>query len=269
MKPGPGKSNSICTGFYLLLLMLIPFFAIGCVGEDNKENYFIKAETALSQGRINEAASLYELYLNNESDPDKRFDAWERLALIYLDIARDPERGLNILKTMSIEFENDRDRLWNIYSRIGAVYVRERRLESATGTFSRAIEVAGDRQRVLKSYNDLARVYYAMRNFKRALETIENALTVSGSLHGEEQGKLKYLQGKIFYQLEEYAQAATVLASILYSDLSDNLRSKAGMLLYEALLRTGDESQAIDVLMDLETIYPNPMVIRMRMDGLQ
>jgi tetratricopeptide (TPR) repeat protein len=250
---------------YLLFLLLLS----ACTDDKFHHDHFYKAEESFASGKLEEAAKFYQLFLEKERNSPKRILAWERLLLIHLDIGRDVEQGVNILKSMSLENELEQDKLWSVFVRIGKLYVHQGQFESGIEMLERSLEIAGDDEKLIQSHESLADAYYRMQDYPMALEVLYNFLESTPETSPKDKGRINYLLGKIYYQQKDLGMAIYYLRETLYSDAEENERSKAGMLLCDAYLDENDQDRAQEVIKELESFYPNPMVIRMRLEGIQ
>ena len=240
-----------------------------CAGDQVDLDYFHKGEKSFSLGKLKEAAKFYELFLEGKHNSPKRIIAWERLLLIYLDIGRDVDQGMNILRSMSVEYEMEQDKLWSIYLRIGRLHAQQNNFEGSIEILERAVMMAKDSEQLIPSYQELAEVYYKKSEYQAALEVLNHFMGSIPDPCPDRKGRMTYLLGKIHYQLKDKQSAISYLRMTLYSDAGENQRSKAGMLLYEVYLEENDQAGAEEVLRELKKFYPNPMVIRVRLDDLQ
>jgi tetratricopeptide (TPR) repeat protein len=252
----------------LAVLLMMPFFA-SCSGDHVDHDYFYKAEKSFASGELREAAQFYELFLENETKSSKRMQAWERLLLIHLDMGRDVEQGMYILKSMSLEKDVDQDNLWSVYMRIGRLYFHQGLYERSTEVLERALEIAGEKEQLIRTCESLAESYFRKSDYPMALEVLEVCLEKVSDPSLDHTGALHYLLGKIYYQLNDQDMAIYYLRETLYSAAEKNYRSKAGILLYDAYLNENDHKKAKEIMVELEKFYPNPLVIRMRQENLR
>lgn len=253
---------------HVLPCIFVLFFFVACTKTDNELEYYNRAETAFSDGRIKEAAQLYELFLEKETDFPERFIAWQRLLTIYKDISRNTDKGLHILKAMSVEYENDREKLWLIYMKIGQLYSRQNNFDSSIEFFRRALDIAAKDQEIFQSYEALGEVYYKKRDYLKAVDLLEEFLaSVTGTL-SDRTGMINYILGRSYYQLKDRNSAVQYLRRTFYMDAPENQRAKAGMLMYDIYLEMEDFEKARKVLDELGKFHPNPQVIRLRLEDL-
>ena len=262
-------SKYIGTSSYMLPCLLITLLLCSCIGGQDGRDKFSEAEEAFSEGRINEAGRLYERFLDTDMRSPRRFEAWNRLLLIHLDIERDIERGLNILKTMSVEYEFEEEYQWSILIRIGRLYARMNRFEDSMEVLERSVRAAGNHDQLFDSYITMAELYYHMRDFVQVSEVVKDIKHLLPNLCSTRQGRINYLLGKTYYQLGETDMAIQYLNDTFYSESNEHQRSKAGILLFDIYLERGKTSEAELLIRDLEKIYPNPMVIKKRMETIQ
>ncbi|WP_028573746.1 tetratricopeptide repeat protein [Desulfonatronovibrio hydrogenovorans] len=248
---------------FVLAVLIVPAL-ISCFNGQGRSDYFNQAEHAFASGRLNEAVHGYELFLEKEQNSEKRILAWERLLQIQLDIGGDLERGLSILRSMSVEYQDNQDKLWSVLIRMGELYSRQKRFEASVEVLERSLEIAGSEKKNLISHERLAAVYSAQRDFRKARDILYQARETFLDCQDGGCGLIEYYLGRSYFHLGDLKQATHYLQNAFYSDSEQNLRVKAGMLLYDSLLILEDHQNASAVLDKLELVHPNPMVIRMR-----
>lgn len=248
-----------------VLCFVLIFFVFGCRFNQDTNDHFAAAENLLAAGRITDAANYYDLFLESEQDSEKRYKAWERLLLIHLDINRDVERGLSILRTMSMEFEREPDKIWSIYTRIGILYSKLKRHESAVNILERAVHVAPDDKKQTRSYINLSQAYQAEKSFIKAVDALNQARKMESYSLPEKQSEIDYLLGRIHYQEGNLQKARQYLEKSYRIEENQNYRAKSGILLHDVYLEMENMDMADQILIELKDFYPNPAVIRMRM----
>lgn len=250
----------------ILLVLTALVFSCG-PGEGNNE-YFALAEECLASGKIADAAHYYEIYLEHEDDPEQRYTAWQRILFIHLDMAGDTERGLNILRTMSMEFDRDPERMWSIYSRISDLYLGKNNFENSLETIKRAMETISDPEILFKAHLKIADIYYSRRDYQACTEALIKAMEMEDIEQDPAWAEAQLMLGKVYLQQENYSQALNYLRQAYDSEASSSLRSRAGLLLYEAYTAVDELEKAGKLLQELKNIHPNPMVIEVMIKDL-
>ncbi len=254
---------------YLIALVLLLLPLISCGGDNDGHEYFYLAEQSFSSGRLNEASHYYELFLENEPNSPERITAWERLLLINLDIGRNVERGMNILTSMSLEYETEQEIIWSVLMRLAQLYVHQRKFENGIRIFERAVGYAPDDESLIKSFEYLAGVHYKRSDYLKAVEVLYESLQAAAHLSPDNKGRVHYFLGKAYHQLNDQDMAIKYLRKTLYSEANDNQRSKAGIFLFDIYLNKDDLVEAEEVITELKKFYANPMVVRTRMDDVR
>ncbi len=252
-----------------LIIWVLIISLLSCLEANESTNNFIRAEKALSSGKHSDAIHYYDIHLEEESDPDQRYITWERLLYIHLDIDQDIERSLGILRNMSFEFRQDRERIWDIYNRIGLLYARLRQFQNSLETHKRASEAAFNDATLVESYMNIAQTYVYMREYNAAAATLQRIIKNDMQADKYLIGKPEYLLGKIYLRQNDFDKAEYYLQKAYYSWADDNIRSMAGIMLLDVYLLNEQVDSAKKILMELKEIYPNPLVMKMRLDGIK
>lgn len=100
----------------LLLLLLA-----SCNGDDGQE-LFSRAEQYFASGQFIQAEQSYEQFLQSRQSGPLRWQAWNRLLLIADKVRKHPDRTIDILQSMFLEFEDDAARSIEVLHRMAEVY---------------------------------------------------------------------------------------------------------------------------------------------------
>ncbi len=244
-------------------------FLSSCTGDRIDNDLYFQAEEAFAQGKLGDAARYYRLFLESGSSPLKRIDAWERLLLIHLEIGRDPQAGMDILQSINVEYELDQDRMWSVFMRIGQLYIQQTSFENGIETLERALGYAPDDERLLRSCEALADAFYKRRDYYRSRDVLYQCLEKVPHPSPAHEGRINYYLGRAYYQLNNLDMAVYYLRETLYSEAEKNERAQAGILLYDVYLDENDTVRAMETITELKNFYPNPMVIKRRLEDVR
>ncbi|MFW5730597.1 MAG: tetratricopeptide repeat protein [Desulfonatronovibrionaceae bacterium] len=252
--------------FFRFLLLICMAFVFSCGPGDSRTEYFDLAEECLISGKIAEASHYYELFLEDENDPEQRYTAWERLLFIHLDLASDVDRGLNILRSMSMEFDQDPERMWSIYSRISDLYLLKNNHQNSLETIRKAMKITRDPETVFRARLKIAEIHYLNTDYHASAQTLVKALDMENIPQDSGRAEASLMLGRVYLQQENFSQAAHYLKKAYDSEIaSPSLRSRAGLLLYEAYTAGDEPDKAEQLIHQLKDIHPNPRVMDVMM----
>ena len=174
----------------LLLLMLFLgalFLPLGCSEPQAEESYLDRARSAFAAKEFLEAEKLYERYLHKNPDDEGRWEAWERLAYIAVNIRRDEGLAGDIYESMALEYQASPVRFQNVMLRLGLVYEANSLWQRAHSAWQRLLltpELSLENE--LIAHLHLARIYQRSADYSNAGRHLEICLNLTLSLPSSE-----------------------------------------------------------------------------------
>ncbi|EFI34548.1 hypothetical protein Dthio_PD1920 [Desulfonatronospira thiodismutans ASO3-1] len=253
---------------YIIFPVLIFFMLPGCLEQKEDTDDFDQAEYYFSTGQFNQARNLYQQYIDENEHGRKRYQAWNRLLSISVDIYNDIEGGLDILKAMQMEYDGELDTILDINARIAGKYDRLGQPRESRRLWKKNKELAQSGKERKKAALFLSKTGIQLREFERVREDLEKFSDCSGETDAELCSMIHYTRGKSYYLENDLTRAGEVLSRAYSLDAGNEYRSRAGLLLTEVLLDQDKVDQAVDLLKEILDIHPNPKAIEARIEHL-
>lgn len=274
--------------FALILLLALCAGLAGCPGQEGGDDALASARKAYSIGHFSEAERIYQHYLQAKPKGKQRFEAWNRLVEISINVVGDYEKAAGLLNSMYLEFGDDPARAWDLLKRLATVYEQMQRLGDAIKVWRKALALPGlvPEQRG-EVYLRMAALLRQQREYAQAGQVLDAC--VQESPPPEVTAACLYLHAQVLENMLRRAQAQTL--DNKYGDLDvaavqqrikgllNRIRTREGVsqerkamatfLLADLLESQGQKEQARELFASIRETYPNPMVIEARLKGLE
>lgn len=278
-------------GLAILLAVFLLCLLCGCVAEKKGTQDIDAARTAYANGNFMEAERLYESYLQCNAQGQDRWEAWNRLLDIALNVLGNYEKSTSLLESMSLEFAENPEQAWRLTSKLAQLQEDAKHWNEAVVTWQSALEINGLQDtRYPEIYLHLARIYRQ----RQAVDLAEEALEAC-----ESEARLPETKALCLYELAqtlENTQRRIEVQSIALTpeqvrafDPKKNQRrikelllrirnldgvgserkALAGFMLAGVYENTGNIPQAITLLESIHDSYPNPKVVEVRLAYLK
>ncbi len=251
----------------IILPVLFSFLLPGCPGHEEDTSYFDQAEYYFSRGQFSQAGTLYRQYIDTGHD-SKRYEAWNRLFSIRVDIYGDVQGGLDILKAMQMEFDEKKDRVLDINVRIAGLYDRLGQPRDSYRVWKKNRELADSVSDKKEAALNMSRAAAKLREFGRVRDALQEFRDCVGEIDADLCSRIHYTLGKSYYLETDLVLARESLTKAYSRDAQNEYRSRAGLLLVEVLLDLDEIDQARAILKELLDIHPNPGAIEVRLNNL-
>ncbi len=253
--------------YRIILPVLFSFLLLGCPEQEEDTTYFDQAEYYFSTGQFNQARTLYQQYIDREHG-SKRYEAWNRLLSIRVDIYGDVQGGLDILKAMQMEFDEKKDRVLDINARIAGLYDRLGQPRDSYRVWKKNKELADSVLGKKEAALHMSRAAIQLREFENVRDALQKFSDCVGEIDADLCSRIHYTLGKSYYLETDIALAREILTKAYSQDARNEYRSRAGLLLVEVLLDQDEIHQAEAILQELLDIHPNPGAVEVRLNNL-
>ncbi|MFW5791542.1 MAG: tetratricopeptide repeat protein [Desulfohalobiaceae bacterium] len=252
--------------FLLLLLLLLG----GCQGSDNDLEHFRAAEQAFASGRFILAEQLYEQFLQQQPENPSRWQAWKRLLLISENIRQNPRRSLEILQSMSVEYEQDLPRLLEVLQRTASVHRHglaqpEKSIDVWTRSLDFCPEVPGA---CWQAHWNMAAVHFDQGRFAESRRELEQCLEWAESQ--DKKAEAMYMMARSYALNEEHAQALSWIDRLgALEGSSGQHRAQALYMAADIHIQEGRTEQAKKLLTSILETHPNPQLVQLRLHQIE
>lgn len=251
------------------LLCLLLLFSV-CACDKPLADDLDEARTALAQMDWAQAEKLLERALRTETDPKKRWDAWNLLikAAAQVDTSNIPD----YLDAMQLEFDDDKEKQKTILNRLADLRESARQYDPAIKALRKLAllepDTAAGKDEQARIQRRIGHIYLRMRQFSAAQDTVRVCLDLAPS--AQIRAACLYDQAEVLCIMEHNDQAADFARQALAIPEAENLvKGMAAFLLADILELQGKKPEALEQFEAARPFYPNEMVIDARIDYLR
>jgi tetratricopeptide (TPR) repeat protein len=214
-------------------------------------------------------AEMYFLrYLRKNPNGDRRWDVWQTLLSIALDIRQDKAVAKDYLEIMLAEFSADAGRTRDISLQLARLCGEMRffsRAEALWETLA-ADPGLGAEQKAL-AYKEMAYGFLRRLEFRPAAEVLEHCLQLKAG--ADQTADCYYVLAQTQTLLEDLGAAEGALQNMLKLDgLSEDRRTAGIFMLAEVVEQQNRPDEARRLLEGIMHAYPNSKVIEIRLGSL-
>ncbi len=262
-----GRGSRLLKALPAVLLSAV-LLACGCdraplVADDLEE-----ARAAAQERNWTLAERLLQRYLRSQQEPDKRWDAWQRLLEVTRSAGPDPRAALEYLEAMLMEFAEDDARAEIVLRRMGELNESLRRYDKAADAWSTYIELAGlDAEEAVEAHRRLARLHFRARRFEAGEDVLQSCLALP--FPEAATARCLYDLADMHAAREQWEEVTGLALQILDLKTGDELQGRASFLLADALEQQNKLSEALRYFEAARNRYPNEMVVDNRIAYLK
>lgn len=227
------------------------------------------AKEAARDRDIGDAEMYYERYLRKNPSGEHRWEVWQSLLGIALDIRHDRRVAREYLEIMLEEFTHDGERRRHIQFALADVANEMRAYERAV-TLWEAISVdpATHQETLADVYRKLSRAYLRRLEFSLSKEVLDRCLRLN--VAEETKAKCLYALSEAHMLTDELGPAEQALRTLLDMDIANKtLRIETVFMLADVLEQQDRIPEAAQYFESLRDEYPNPRVIEIRLSALK
>ena len=248
------------------VLLILVLGLQGC-GAPQETPPLADADRAFAQGLFLEAEKAYQAYLEKNPSGSERWKAWSRLLFIGRMNTPASEYVFKLLQAMQQEFGQEAERARSLHLEMAEYHAGVGRPELALEELDLALGLSENAAQRLEVLTRRAETLVNAGRLDAALESLDRALGESPSV--DVQRMLLLRQGHIRIFRMEWSVAETVLDQVVDAGRPEDSASvEARFALAEVYAATGRTGPARRELTAIESLYPNPLVIRERLRQL-
>lgn len=244
------------TAAAVLLVLLIG----GCDHAPLAADDLEEARIAAQERNWTLAERLLQRCLRNEQDPDRRWEAWERLCDVTRSAGPDPRTSLDYLDAMLMEFAEDDSRAKSVLYRMGMLNEQLRRYDRAADAWSTYIELAGlSAEEAVEGHRRLAQIHFRARRFDVGEDVLQSCLALP--FPETSTARCLYDLADMHAAREQWEDVVGLALQILDLRAGGELRGLASFLLADALEQQNKTAEALQYFEAARATYPNEMVV--------
>ncbi|MDR2161691.1 MAG: tetratricopeptide repeat protein [Desulfovibrio sp.] len=227
------------------------------------------AEDALHRRDIDDAKMYFERYLRKNPDSPRRWQVWQQLLAISLDLRQDRATARGYLEIMLREFEHDPEKRRSIQLPLARICRETYDFERAALLWEALAKDPGTPDAVKAGvYIDLAKIYLRRLEFTPATDILTMCMRLKVNIARKADCLYALGEAQIFTENLEEAEAA-LRAAIALEGVPENRRDMSVFLLADILEQRGRRAEAIALFESIRGTYPNEKVLEMRLSRLR
>ncbi|MDR0826573.1 MAG: hypothetical protein LBN33_01665 [Desulfovibrio sp.] len=254
----------------LAALLLLALLLCACPLEENRAgDDLLLADKAVEEQDVGDAEMYFLRYLRKNPDGKRRWDVWQQLLSIALNIRQDNATAKDYLEIMLVEFSGDPSRRRDIAMDL-ALLCRDMRF------YTRAAELwesladdpdLGAEEKAL-AYREQAYNYLRRLEFTPAAESLDLCLKLKAG--PERMADCYYALAETQLLNEDLKASETALRDLLMIEgLPEDRKSAAVFMLSEVLEMRDLPEESRLLLESIMQTYPNSKVIEVRLGALK
>lgn len=246
-------------------LLLAP----GCFDDRAGRDDLAEAREYMRHRDFMEAEKSFERYLRRNPEGKDRWEAWNALVDLALNVRHNRVAATELLEAMLIEYEGVKPELRLVKERLASEYEQSRRFDRAMALWAK-IEADPETPSLQKApiYRSMARIYLRRLEFEHGKDSLNQclALDVPQSVKSD----CQYDLADAYMIMEDTDAGIATLRDLLKQDgVDDELRVLSIFMLADALELKGDKKDALSLFESIRFTYPNNSVIEARIEYLK
>ena len=252
-----------------LILCLVPGLS-SCTGEVEQRNDFKEGWNYLEKMDYLEAERSFERYLRHNPDGENRWEAWNQLVNMAVNIRSSRKSAIDLLEVMRIEYQNNPERLVIINNMLAGQYELAHMYPQALELWNEVVAAPqADVNMKAEIYRNLARLYLRRMEFSMTKEALAYCLELKG-VNEKIASMCHYDLADAYLIMEDIDAGIKELNLLLEQENFDSdLRILAVFMLADAYEQKGEKARALSLFEGIRNSYPNSQVINARIEYLQ
>lgn len=238
-------------------------------GKESGGDDLALARAAARDRDIGDAEMYYERYLRKNPYGEHRWQVWQNLLQIALDIRHDKNGAREYLEIMLDEFRDDPDRRREIQLTLADLADEMLAHERAVRLWEAVSADPGIPQETLAEvYRKLSRAYLRRLEFTLSKELLDRCLQLN--VAEKTKAECLYALAEAHMLTDELGSAEQALRDMLDMGIDDErMRVEAVFMFADVLEQQERYREAEQLFESLRDVYPNPRVIDVRLGALK
>lgn len=252
------------------IIILLAFVLAGCLERKEKTaNDLAEAREYMLHRDFMEAEKSFERYLRSNARGTERWEVWNQLVDLALNVRHDRNAAIELLRAMLQEYDTVPEKRRVVQDMLAMQYEQARNFEGSVELWGSMIKDP-DTPSVQKAeaLRNLARVYLRRLEFEPA----KDVLTFCMELDIPQSGKsdCQYDLADLYMIMEDMEAGIKELRNLLEQEgVDDDKRVLAIFMLADALEQQGNRESAMGLFESIRYVYPNPRVVEARIEYLR
>lgn len=255
---------------FLTLTLLICILSLSACGEEeNSNNSLQEARESFARKEYLDAEKLYERYLRYVPESPDRWEAWDRVAYIAMNIRRDEPLTADILEAMALEYGDEPERYQDVIRRLADIYESNHRWSRAKSAWERLL-LTPNLPAALKgeAHLHLAQIYQLRLDYLSAMKHLETCL--QSEVDPEIEARALYRLSTVYADQGESKQAEEKLFQLTTMQTApESIKVQGLFMLADLMEEKGNYREALELFSSIESTYPNQEAVKIRIEGLE
>jgi tetratricopeptide (TPR) repeat protein len=258
----------------LCLLAVLP----ACLdkGADTHDDLALAREYMLNRDFM-EAEKSFERYLRSNPNGKYRWEVWNELVDLALNVRYDRNAGIELLRAMQQEYmqhEYDGQSEYRLYrrlimDRLAHLYEQSRYYDGAVELWGRlAKDAENPAIKRAESLRNLARIYLRRLEFESSKDVL--VLCMEMEIPQSSKSDCRYDLADLYMIMDDMDAGIKELRSLLEQEgVDDDKRILSIFMLADALEQQGNRESALGLFESIRFSYPNARVVEARIEYLK
>ena len=247
------------------------YFCLSACGEEeeNSNNSLQEARASFARKEYLDAEKLYERYLRYVPESPDRWEAWDRVAYIAMNIRRDEPLTADILEAMALEYGGEPERYQDVIRRLADIYESNHRWSRAKSAWERLL-LTPNLSAALKgeAHLHLAQIYQLRLDYLSATKHLETCL--QSQVSPEIEARALYRLSTVYADQGESKQAEEKLFQLTTMQTApESIKVQGLFMLADLMEDQGKYKEALELFSSIENTYPNQQAVKIRIEGLK
>lgn len=260
-----------------MLLGILGIFLSSCIPEKVEEllgraqpkSDLVLADEALKARDIGDAVMYFERYLRKNSSSEERWEVWQSLLDISLNMRQDKGTAKDYLEIMLVEYESNAEKKRDIQLRLAELCNEMRLYPRATALWEELVQEEELPERVKADiYRELSKVY--LRRLEIAMSTQMLSMCLELKVPPTTKSECLYKLAETQMLTKDLVASENSLRDLLYMDeVAPYRKILATFLLADVLEQQERLDEATRYYESIRDSYPNSSVVEMRLNNLR
>ena len=255
--------------FKLLFLLVLLTALSSCLEKKEAANDLAEARDYMLHRDFMEAEKSFERYLRSNPTGEERWEVWNQLVELALNVRHDRNAAIELLRAMLQEFDAIPEYRRIVQDKLAYQYELARYFDGSVELWDNMVKDSKTpSMQKAESLRNLARVYLRRLEFEQA----KDVLTMCMELDIPQSGKsdCQYDLADLYMIMEDVDAGIKELRNLLEQEgVDDDKRVLANFMLADALEQQGNRDSALGLFESIRFVYPNKRVVEARIDYLK
>ncbi|WP_319763326.1 tetratricopeptide repeat protein [Maridesulfovibrio sp.] len=256
--------------FFVIIIASLLLMAQGCDKPADKSSEVLdKARADFISGFYADSEKGFERYLQDNPQGKERLEAWNCLIKIAAEVRHDSEQGIAILEAMYLEFGHNPKQGAKLKRQLAEMYIRTGQYRTAAEALEKSLEFPDQPQEQLDSTRSLlADTFRNLRNYDLAIYTYSDIVETTDNQ--KTKARAMFEMATTLTLIQAWDRAESELNELLgMENVPEEIHAEACFTLADIYEHRHEYKRAAELLQKIVDTYPNPNVVRYKLNYLQ